>query len=67
MAEVVGFEPTLTNYLLHTGYNSAVLPFHHLGIYCDYTFFIVALSKSIFKTSLGNFAFSLSITACGIL
>jgi hypothetical protein len=27
-----GFEPTLTNYLLHTGYKSAVLPLNYRGI-----------------------------------
>lgn len=27
-----GVEPTLTNYLLHTGYKSAVLPLNYRGI-----------------------------------
>ena len=30
-----GVEPTLANYLLHTGYKSAVLPLNYRGNWCD--------------------------------
>lgn len=36
MVPPAGVEPTLANYLLHTGYKSAVLPLNYRGKKCKY-------------------------------